>query len=203
MTSVLITGPTPGGIGAETAAALAKAQPKHIILAGRSRPKIQPLIDQVNQDYPNVKTSFVPLDLSNLKSVRDSIAAVEGVLDGEKIDVAILNAAIMACPYGLTADGIESQFGTNHLGHFSFGNLLLKKDLIRSRIVVVGSSASERMAEYAFGPLKDVSYDNGNTYDPIQAYTFAKSCCNIYAKRLAKVLRPRGIAVFCLNPGSM
>ena len=84
-----------------------------------------------------------------------------------------------------------------------FNNLLLKKDLIRSRVVVVGSSASERQAEFAFAPLKDITYDGGKTYDPIQGYTFSKSCNNLYAKYLAKVLKQKGIAVFSLNPGSI
>ena len=235
----MITGPSPGGIGAETALSLAKANPAQLILAGRSQQKIQPLIDQIKEGNPDVKTSFVQLDLGSLKSVRKSIGAVEYALGGGKIDVAILNAAVMACPYGLTEDGvssphprlctrqassigtgdassfpshlrlsltnsqIESQFGTNHLGHFLFANLLLQKDLIRSRLVIVGSSASERRAEYAFAPLKDLSYGNGKEYDPILAYTFAKSCNNLFAKRLAKDLKPKGIAIFSLNPGSI
>ncbi len=136
--------------------------------------------------------------------MRKAVGDVKNVLASDQIDVVILNAANnMACPYDLTADGVETQFGTNHLGHFLFGNLLLKQDLVRSRIVVVGSSASERKAEYAFAPLKDVSYNNGKSYDPIQAYTFSKSCNNLYAKHLAKVLKPKGIVVFSLNPGSI
>ncbi|ETI20795.1 hypothetical protein G647_07137 [Cladophialophora carrionii CBS 160.54] len=199
----LITGPTPGGIGAETALSLAKADPKRLILAGRSQQKIQPLVDQIHQEKPHVEVSFVQLDLASLSSVRKSIDGIKSVLAGDKIDVLILNAAIMACPYALTVDGFESQFGTNHLGHFLFGNLLLREDLVRSRIVVVSSSASERKADYAFAPLKDISYEHGKVYDPIQAYTFSKSCNNLYARRLARVLKPKGITVFSLNPGSI
>jgi NAD(P)-dependent dehydrogenase (short-subunit alcohol dehydrogenase family) len=199
----LITGPTPGGIGAETALALAKADPKRLILAGRSQQKIQPLVDQIRKDKPNVEVIFVQLDLGNLSSVRKSVDVIKSILDGDKIDVLIFNAAVMACPYALTVDGYESQFGTNHLGHFLFGNLLLREDLVRSRIVVVSSSASERNAEYAFAPLKDVSYDNGKAYEPFQAYTFSKSCNNLFARRLARVLHPKGIVVFSLNPGSV
>ena len=201
--SVLITGPTPGGIGAETAISLSKANPKHLILAGRSQQKIQPLLDQIRDANRHIKTTFVQLDLGSQKSVRKAAKDVQNVLAGDRIDVLILNAAIMACPYGLNEDGIETQFGTNHLGHFLFGNLLLKQDLIHSRIVVVSSSASERKAEYAMSPLNDTGYDDGKTYDPIQAYTFAKSCNNLYAKHLARSLKPKGIAVFSLNPGSI
>ncbi|EXJ56347.1 uncharacterized protein A1O5_12614 [Cladophialophora psammophila CBS 110553] len=204
---VLITGPTPGGIGAESALCLARANPKHLILAGRSRQKIQPLIDQVQDIDPHVKTSFIQLDLGSQKSVRQAVEDVKALLSGEdEIDCVILNAAIMACPYGLTEDGIETQFGTNHLGHFLFCNLLLKDDLIRSRVVIVSSSASERMAEYAFQPLGDITYGNGSTYDPMLAYTFSKACSVLYGKRLARLLKQKhhkNIAVFSLNPGSI
>ncbi|OQV04891.1 hypothetical protein CLAIMM_09707 isoform 2 [Cladophialophora immunda] len=201
----LITGPTPGGIGAESALCLARASPKHLILAGRSGQKIQPLIDQVHEIDPSVKTSFIQLDLGSQKSVRQAAEDVKTLLAADKIDCVMLNAAIMGPPYGLTDDGIETQFGTNHLGHFLLGNLLLKNDLIRSRLVIVSSSASERSAEYALQPLRDVSYDHGRVYDPMQAYTFSKACGILYGKRLARLLLPnhKDMAVFSLNPGSI
>ncbi|KAH0834512.1 hypothetical protein AYO21_08398 [Fonsecaea monophora] len=201
----LITGPTPGGIGAESALCLARANPRHLVLAGRSRQKIQPLIDQLQETNPNVKTSFVPLDLGSQKSVRQAVEDVKALLEGDKIDYVILNAAIMACPYGVTEDGIETQLATNHLGHFLFTNLLLKSGLIGSRVVIVSSSASERAAEYAFQPLDDISYSDGATYDAMQAYTFSKACSVLYGKRLARLLHHKhpDVAVFSLNPGSI
>jgi NAD(P)-dependent dehydrogenase (short-subunit alcohol dehydrogenase family) len=199
----LITGPTPGGIGAETASSLAVAKPKHLILAGRSQSKTQPLIDQISQAHPSVHTSFVQLDLASQKSVRKAAVDVQAVLAGDKIDVLILNAAIMACPYALTEDGVESQFGTNHLGHFLFSNLLLKEDLVRSRVVVVSSSASERSAAYMMPHLEDVTYAQGKVYDPILAYGLSKACNILYAKRLNRLLKHRTIATFSLNPGSI
>ncbi|KIW11865.1 hypothetical protein PV08_09138 [Exophiala spinifera] len=199
----LITGPTPGGVGAESAKSLATGNPKHLILAGRSPSKIQPLIDELNANYPNVKVSFVPLDLSNLDSVRAAAADVKTLLAGDKIEVVILNAAVMACPYALTGQGVELQFATNHLGHFLFCNLLLEADLIRARVVVVSSLASQRKASLLMPHLKDLSYDQGKTYDPTTAYSVSKACNILYAKRLAKVLAPKGISVFSLNPGSI
>ena len=199
----MITGPTPGGIGAETAATLATSNPKHLILAGRSQQKIQPLIDQISRAQPNVKLSFVQLELGSQKSIRKAAEEVKNVLAGDKIDVVILNAAIMACPYGLTEDGIEIQFGTNHLGHFLFSNLLLKNSLIVSRVVAVSSSASNRKAEYFMRHLKDLSYDNGKEYDPVAAYGLSKPANILYAKRLAKLLKHENITAFSLNPGSI
>lgn len=199
----MITGPSPGGIGAETAISLARGHPKQLILAGRTRSKIQSIIDQIKEDYPDINVTFLQLDLGNQKSVRMAAAKVKSLLGSDKIDVLVLNAAIMACPYALTVDGVESQFGTNHLGHFLFTNFLLKDDLIGSRIVVVSSSASERSVDYVTGPLKDISYENGKAYQPVLAYAVAKASNILYAKRLAKLLKPRGIVTFSLNPGSI
>lgn len=201
--SVLITGPTPGGIGAETAISLAVANPKRLILAGRSQTKIQPLIDQIKHTHPNVQTSFVELNLASQKSVRKAAVDVKTVLAGDKIDVLILNAAVMACPYALTEDGVESQFGTNHLGHFLFSNLLLQEELVRSRLVVVSSSASERQASSFMPHLRDITYDQGKSYDPVLAYGLSKACNILYAKRLDRLLKHRNITTFSLNPGSI
>ncbi|KAI1624481.1 short-chain dehydrogenase [Exophiala viscosa] len=199
----LITGPTPGGIGAETAISLAAADPKHLILAGRSQAKIQPLINEINKAHAHVKTSFIQLDLASQTSVRQAAKHVKDLLGDDQIDVLILNAAIMACPYALTEDGIESQFGTNHIGHFLFGNLLLKDGLLRSRVVVVSSAASVRKFEVLEPHLKDVTYNHGKCYDPLIAYCLSKACNVLYAKRLSKILNHKNISAFSLHPGSI
>ena len=59
---------------------------------------------------------LVALDLASLKSVRE--CADELLAKGQFLDVVIANAGVMATPFGHTADGFETQFGTNHLGHF-------------------------------------------------------------------------------------
>lgn len=200
---VLITGPTPGGIGAETAITLARAKPKHLIFAARNEAKIQPLIDKINQEHPEVKISFLKLDLSSQKSVRAGAEKVKSLLAGDRITTLFLNAAIMMCPYSLTEDGVELQFATNHIGHFLFSNLLLRKELISSRIVVVSSLAAERKPTYLFSNLDDLTYNGGKTYDPVVAYSFSKASNVLYAKRLARLLNPKNIAVFSLNPGSI
>lgn len=151
---VLITGPSQGGIGAETALSVAAASPALIILAGRSLSKIQPIIDQIKSSQSVVATRFVPLDLGSQASVRESAANINASV--EKIDILINNAAIMACPFSKTVDGIESQFGTNHIGHFLLTNLILGKILAAgegARIVNLSSSAHQ---------VSDVRLDDWN-----------------------------------------
>lgn len=115
----------------------------------------------------------------------------------------INNAAIMACPYALNENGLEMQFATNHLGPFLFTNLLLQEDLITERVVNVNSSASVRRAAYLLAPLDDLSYGDGASYDPIQAYGTSKLAMLLYTRALALRLHKRHISVFTLNPGSI
>ena len=145
--SVLITGPSDGGIGAETATCLAAGSPELLVLAGRSLGKIQPVIDRITAINPEVRTKFINLDLNSLASVREAASSINANV--EKIDVLINNAAVMACPFSKTVNGIECQFGINHIGHFLLTNLIMPKILAAgpgARIVNLSSSA-HRMAD--------------------------------------------------------
>ena len=140
---MLITGASQGGVGAETAISLAHGNPKHLILAGRSEDKSIPVIEEIQKINPQIKVEFVHIDLSSQASVRKAAADINKAL--EKLDILINNAAIMACPYSKTEDGIESQFATNYLGPFLLTNLLLGKMVAagpEARIVNVTSTAN-------------------------------------------------------------
>jgi NADP-dependent 3-hydroxy acid dehydrogenase YdfG len=91
--TVLITGPSEGGIGAQTAIFLAAGKPKLIILAGRSIAKIQPVIDEIKTKDPDVKVTFVQVDLADISSVRTAASTVNSQV--EKLDVLINNAGSM------------------------------------------------------------------------------------------------------------
>lgn len=123
----LITGPSEGGIGAETAISLAHGSPSTILLLGRTLSKIQPTIDAIQSIDARIKIKFVEVSLDSLTSVRKAAKVILDDASVEKIDVVINNAAIMACPYGLSVDGYELQFATNHLSHFLLTNLILPK----------------------------------------------------------------------------
>jgi len=141
---VLVTGPSEGGIGAETTISLAAGSPSLIILAGRSLSRIQPVIDRITSTNPEVETKFITLDLSSQQSIRKAAASINAATG--KIDVVINNAAIMACPWVKTVDGIESQIGTNYVGHFLLTNLIMRRVFAAghgARIVNVSSSAHQ------------------------------------------------------------
>ncbi|PVH86109.1 NAD(P)-binding protein [Cadophora sp. DSE1049] len=194
--TILITGPSTGGIGAQTALTLSSGQPSHLILTGRSLPKIQPVISAINAAHPTVKTTFIPCDLSSQSSARAAAKEINALV--EKIDILICNAAIMACPYVNSVDGIESQFATNHVGHFLLVNLLRGKLRVRgTRVVVVGSSA------HAHGGVRfeDWNFEDGKSYNEWEAYGQSKTANMLFAKALARKMEKSGGFAFSLNPG--
>ncbi|KAM0798858.1 hypothetical protein BDR22DRAFT_358469 [Usnea florida] len=197
--TILVTGPSVGGIGAETAMSLAAGSPACIILAGRSLPKIQPLIDRISGAYPAVETQFVSLDLSSLRAIRDAAADIDQRV--KSIDILINNAAIMACPFAKTVDGIESQFGTNYVGHFLLTNLIMNRCIAGqgARIVNVSSSAHQ-MADVE---LDDWNFEDGSKYKPWVAYGRAKTANILFTVALSSKLRTRYVSSVSLHPGSI
>ena len=123
----VITGAT-GGIGSITAKVLA-GKGARVILAVRNEEKGQVIAASMRGDV-----EVRHLDLADLSSVRDFSDSFT-----DPIDVLINNAGISIPPLRRTVDGFESQFGTNHLGHFALTNLLLPR--ISDRVVTIGSLA--------------------------------------------------------------
>lgn len=119
--AILITGGT-AGLGYETALSFGAHNPGHIIFTGRSQPSADKLIKEVGSKYPKVLITFVQCDLASLESVQS--AAREIISKTDRLDVLMANAGIMAVPPGLTKDGYEIQFGTNHMGHALLVKLL-------------------------------------------------------------------------------
>lgn len=140
--TIVITGASKGGLGAETALSLATANPAQIILAGRTESKITPVIEEIVSVNPAIRAQFVKLDLSDQKSIHETAVEILGLVD--KIDILLNNAGIMAVEnFETTKDGIESHFGANHIGHFLLTNLLLGKLAKGGRVVNVTSMGYE------------------------------------------------------------
>ncbi|KAK0554389.1 hypothetical protein OC846_002121 [Tilletia horrida] len=121
----IVTGTSPGGIGAETARQLAIHGAK-VYLAARNEEKNLKTLNEIKQSAPEGKTlqlETLKLDLADLAAVRKS--ADEFKTREQKLDILILNAGVMACPKAITKDGWEVQFQTNYLGHFLFAKELL------------------------------------------------------------------------------
>ncbi|KAK3676821.1 hypothetical protein LTR78_003025 [Recurvomyces mirabilis] len=118
---ILVTGGT-AGLGRETVLSFASKQPAHIYFTGRSQPSAEKLVEEVQKKYPEAHITFVPCDLASLKSVQK--AARDFLSKVDRLNIVMLNAGVMALPPGLTSDGYEIQFGTNHMGHALLVKLL-------------------------------------------------------------------------------
>lgn len=125
---ILITGVNRSGIGFSTAEAFASQSPHCLILAGRTPSKIEECAKLLSTTYPKIQVKTLELDLSSQASVRKAASTLLSWQDVPHIDLLINNAGIMNLPtLQHTPEGIEKQFGTNHIGHFLFTNLIMPK----------------------------------------------------------------------------
>ncbi|KAK8113802.1 hypothetical protein PG999_005871 [Apiospora kogelbergensis] len=115
---VLITGGT-GGIGAEITIELAKRNPARLLFTGRNAKAAETTLGRIRSAAPAAEkaVSFVPCDLASLESVRVAADAILAQCGDDRLDMFLANAGIMAKPAGLSPDGYEVHFATNHLGH--------------------------------------------------------------------------------------
>ncbi|VDI77981.1 retinol dehydrogenase 12 [Mytilus galloprovincialis] len=183
------------GIGKETAIDLVKRGAK-VIIACRDMTRGNNAVDDIKRLSGSTNVSVVQLDLASLKSVRKFAEEIHKT--EKRLDILINNAGVMACPYMKTEDGLEMQFGVNHIGHFLLTNLLL--DLIKkaapSRIVNVSSLAHVFTGQLNFDDIaKREKY-----YNAEEAYTQSKLCNILFTKELASRLSGTGVTTYSLHP---
>lgn len=187
---VLVTGAS-AGLGVETVRAL-RSRGAEVVGAVRDLAKGKRALEAAGVG----DTPLVELDLASLASVRKCADALKA--DGRTFDVLIGNAGVMACPEGRTADGFETQIGSNHLGHFVLLNRLAPLVKDGGRIVLL-SSAAHRIC--------DVNLDDPNfeqtPYEPWQAYGRSKTANALYALALDRRLKTRGVRAASVHPGGI
>ncbi|MGA8655675.1 MAG: SDR family NAD(P)-dependent oxidoreductase [Chthoniobacterales bacterium] len=193
---VLVTGVS-AGLGVETARSLA-AHGAHVVGAARDLTKAEAATAQVRTDAANGGGSFdlVELDLANLKSVR---VCADGLLaKGELFDVVIANAGVMATPFGHTSDGFETQFGTNHLGHFVLVNRIAPLMRAGSRLINLSSSGHR----YSNVDLDDPNFER-TPYEPFVAYGRSKTANILFAVAFDERHRGGGVRAAAVHPGGI
>lgn len=191
----LITGVS-SGIGLETARSLA-SHGASVVGAARDFAKANMATESVRNAVRQAGGTFelVELDLASLKSVG---AAAKGLLaDGRHFDAIIANAGVMATPFGRTVDGFETQFGTNHLGHFALIHLIEPLLADNGRLVVLSSQA-HRVADV---DLDDPNFD-GQDYHPFVAYGRSKTANSLFAVEFDRRHRNRGVRAASVMPGN-
>jgi NAD(P)-dependent dehydrogenase (short-subunit alcohol dehydrogenase family) len=193
---ILVTGVS-AGLGVETARSLV-AHGAEVVGAARDLVKAEAAAVQVRQAAAAQGGSFelVKLDLADLKSVR---ACAGALLDaGKVLDVVIANAGVMATPFGHTADGFETQFGTNHLGHFVFVNRIAPLIRTGGRLINLSSSGHR----FSNVDLDDPNF--GRTpYEPFIAYGRSKTANILFAVAFDRRHRERGVRAAAVHPGGI
>ncbi|WP_406492790.1 oxidoreductase [Streptomyces sp. NBC_01604] len=182
------------GLGYVTARELARRGAR-VVLACRSEARGTEAGDRIATEVPGAEVEFGQLDLGDLASVRRFAA----IFPYDRLDLLVNNAGVMALPYGTTADGFETQFGVNHLGHFALTGLLLPALLGTpgARVVTVSST----MHSVANIDITDLNSER--RYRRWIAYARSKTANLLFTHELARRLTAHGsdLVAVAAHPG--
>ena len=186
------------GLGYYTALELAR-KGAQVVLACRSRDKTEAAMGAMRGEVAGAQLEFMPLDLSDLASVR---AFAEGFhARHARLDILCNNAGVMALPFTRTRDGFEMQIGTNHLGHFALTGLLLDrlKATPGARVVTVASLAHRWTRRL---DPDDLNFEKSR-YWKWDAYGKSKLANLVFTFELDRRLRQAGAGVLAVaaHPG--
>ena len=197
--TAIVTGAS-SGLGVETARALAFAG-AHVVLACRSVASGEQVAATLRAELATDagQLEVAALDLADLASVRAFVKRF--LASGRTLDLLINNAGVMARPFTLTAQGIESQLGINHLGHFALTAGLLPVLGPKGRVVNVASAVHTR--GQAANVLATLTADRAVTaqrYSRYGAYDDSKLANVLFTRGLARRLAP-GQSAHAIHPG--
>lgn len=217
---------SPQSLGGKTAIAIARHGPATLILASRTKAKLDEVAKQIKQASPDCEPKLVELDLASIAATCKAADAISRLVD--HIDILIHSAAVVSSERRETADMIESQFGTNHIGPFLLTSLLtplLKAAAARNRPglmrVVHVSSLGYRLSPIRFHdynfegkpvpPEEEPSASvpaymkpavlEGRNYHVFCAYGQSKTANILHAVSLNQKLGAEGIRAFAIHPG--
>ncbi|KAK0610182.1 hypothetical protein B0T17DRAFT_593960 [Bombardia bombarda] len=188
---ILVTGGN-AGLGKQSVLQFAKHSPAHIWMGARSLSKAQAAIDEIRKEVPSANITALQLDLTSFASIRAAAATV--VSQSDRLDILMLNAGIMATPPGLTTEGYEIQFGTNHVGHALLTKLLrpllLKTTTLPNadvRVVVLSSAGHNIPLRGPSGPIDyaTIKTEQAEHYSALR-YGQSKLANVYFAQQMAK-----------------
>ncbi|MES2644919.1 MAG: oxidoreductase [Myxococcota bacterium] len=190
----LVTGAN-SGLGLAATRAFAR-HGAHVILAVRDPGRGEAARAEILAEVPDARLEVRPLDLANLASVRALASALRS--EGRDIDVLLNNAGLAVAPLALTAEGVELQFGANHLGHFVLTALLFDRLRRDARIITVSSDFARRA-----GALDLDNLDGAKGFSAGRSYARSKLANLIFGLELDRRLRAAGspIKSVVVHPG--
>ena len=197
---VVITGGA-SGLGQETARAMA-ARGAQIVIPVRDMAKGETAASEIRKSVPDADIELMQCDLGSMASIRAFARAF--LVQHDRIDLLINNAGVMACPHTTTSDGLEMQFGTNHIGHFLLTNLLMPALLEGAK---VGNGArvvnlSSRGHHFDTVHFDDPHFETRD-YDKWLSYGQAKTANIMFTVGLEKRLAGKGVHSLAVHPGGI
>ena len=184
-----------GGLGLAASLQLA-AHGAHVVIGARNLDKADAARGTIESAVPGASVEVVPLDLASMASVAAFAATVTA--SHPRLDLLFNNAGVMAVKEGVTADGFETQFGTNQLGHFALTMQLLPALLAAPSPRVVCMTSTAR---YVAGKYDLSNPHMRGCYDAWDAYGMSKRANLQFAFELNRRLKDRGLAAFAADPG--
>ncbi|KAH3951034.1 hypothetical protein HBI56_088630 [Parastagonospora nodorum] len=203
---IFISGGT-AGLGSESMKALAAHNAAHIYFTGRNVAAADTLISTIKALHPYVGLTFIPMDLLSLRSVKEAIAKS---FNHDHLDILLNNAGIMAKPPGLSVDGYEIQFATNHLGHAMLTKQLMPFLLKASEApdsdvrIICNTSDGYEISRMIKGGISFAELESGSTMSRTllgqwQRYGQSKLANILFAAELAR--RYPQIKSVAIHPG--
>ncbi|KAJ5117140.1 short-chain dehydrogenase [Penicillium atrosanguineum] len=223
--NVVITGVGPNSLGEALALAIGSQKPRNLILASRTKAKVQEVAAKVQDLSPETSVEAVVLNLASQKSIHEAASKIQSLVD--RVDTLINNAGMMVLERETTDEGIEVQFGTNHVGHFLFTNLLIPQLKNAAKVSGPGStriinvtSAGHRLSPVRFSDYnlegKDVPIDErppdglppmfsttAEGYNGWLAYGQSKTANILFTVYLSQHMASSGIVSYGVHPGSI
>jgi NAD(P)-dependent dehydrogenase (short-subunit alcohol dehydrogenase family) len=184
-----------GGLGLETSRQLA-AHGALVVIGARNLEKAEAARQSIAASAPDALLEIRRLDLGSLASIADFAAAVTA--DHARVDLLFNNAGVMAVPEGKTEDGFETQFGTNHLGHFALTMRLLPALLAAPAARVVSTTS---VARFTAGKYDLANPHMRGCYKPWAAYGMSKRADLQFALELNRRLAGRRVTAYAADPG--
>ncbi|MFD3546898.1 oxidoreductase [Streptomyces sp. NPDC058655] len=194
--TAVVTGAN-SGIGYTTARELAR-RGAVVVLACRSAARGRAAVIRLRAEVPSAEVEFAELDLADLSSVRQF---AEGYRQRRSsLDLLVNNAGVMALPFGRTADGFETQFGVNHLGHFALTGLLLSRLRAAApgaRVITVSSGL------HVLGDIDHEDLGSERGYRRWVAYGRSKTANLLFTHELSRrfAAAGEGIVAAAAHPG--
>lgn len=188
----MVTGAN-SGMGKATAAALAD-QGYQVVMLCRNKERGEAALKELQKEEGRDLVLML-CNLGNMNDIRKFTDEFKAVFD--RLDVLVNNAGVVSLNRRETEDGLEEQFGVNHIGHFLLTLRLLDRMEAGGRIVVVASGA-HKIGRIHFN---DINLKWG--FNAITAYSQSKLANILFARELAERLKDRGITVNCCHPGAV